>query len=73
MQLRFKGVPGELLPERVRECGSCTHSETQNWVPSARHCEFVHSVNVAKTTEVCAGQEGMGWNQKRGSVEGHGS
>lgn len=42
-----------------------THTEIQNCVPSAGHHEFLHSVNVAKTTEVCAGQECMGWNVKK--------
>lgn len=27
---KLQGVPGEVLPENVRECGSCTHTETQN-------------------------------------------
>lgn len=31
-----------------------THTEIQNCVPSTGHHEFLHSVNVAKTTEVCA-------------------
>lgn len=39
-----------------------THTEIQNWVPSSRLCELLYFVAVAKTAEVCAGQECMDWN-----------
>lgn len=36
-----------------------THNEIQNQAASAGYCEFLYSVAVAKTTEVCADKEGM--------------
>lgn len=36
-----------------------THNEIQNQAASAGYCEFLYSVAVAKTTEVCADEESM--------------